>query len=258
MVLLREVWDTRDLVGEVVDADGEVNTSRLTTRLEPEDMNALEMALQIKDNHGGTVTALSVGAARQVDALREALYRGADRVHRISDPQLDRSDASALAAAVAAAIKKLGTPDLFLSGLDVVEGENSHVGVEVAARLGLPRAHFVDRLEQIGDGAVTCIRAIEGGYVTVSVPLPAALIVGVALLKDDPRAPRSAKAKLKLQMKKTIVEEWNASALGLDAAALLPRTVASRAPVPERTVASKVIDAADEAGLRQMIRELKG
>jgi len=70
IVLVREIWDTRDLLDGVVRSDGQADTSRLTTRFDPEDLNALEMALQVKDEHGGTVTALSVGASREVDVLR--------------------------------------------------------------------------------------------------------------------------------------------------------------------------------------------
>lgn len=258
IVLIREIWDTRDLVGDLVTAEGGINNSRLTTRLEPEDMNALEVALQIKDQHGGTVTAISLGAAKEVDPLREALYRGVDQVYRLVDTQLENGDASAKATAVAAAVRKLGGADLFLAGLDIVEGENSHIGVQAAELLGLPRANYVDRLDSIEGGTATCIRAIEGGYETVSLPLPAALIVGVALLKDDPRAPRSAKARLKLQMKKTPIEEWNAAALTLEPAALDSRTrvVGHEAVVP-RAIESRRIEAADEASLRQMVQELK-
>lgn len=258
IVLAREVWDTRDLVGEVVSADGEVNTNRLTTRFQPEDLNALEMALQIKDEHGGSVTVLSVGAAGEVDVLRESLYRGADQVYRLVGDSFTEGDTNRQAAALSAAVVKVGTPDLLLAGLDVVEGQNSQLGVEVAARIGLSRANYVDRIKSAGDSSVTCVRAIEGGYETVSAPLPAALIVGVALLKDDPRAPRSAKARLKLKLKKAAIEEWEVAALGLPAEPETPSTaVSGREVVPQREVESKVIEAADEAALKQMVQELK-
>jgi electron transfer flavoprotein beta subunit len=258
IVLVREVWDTRDLVGEIANSEGELNTGRLTTRFEPEDLNALEMALQVKDEHGGTVTAIAVGASRQVDVLRECLYRGVDQVCRVVDAAVEASDTRTKAEAVATAVRKAGVPDLLLCGLDVVEGENSQLGVEVACRLGLPRANYVDRLEAVGDGSVTCVRAVEGGYETVRLALPAALIVGVALLKEDPRAPRSAKARLKLQMKKTPIEQWDATALGLSVdPAASGLSVSGYEAVPQRDVQPRRIEAGDEGALKQMVQELK-
>ncbi|NCO35690.1 MAG: hypothetical protein AUJ92_20385 [Armatimonadetes bacterium CG2_30_59_28] len=258
IVLVREIWDTRDLLDGVVRSDGQADTSRLTTRFDPEDLNALEMALQVKDEHGGTVTALSVGASREVDVLRESLYRGVDAVYRVVDPVLDTADTSVKATAATKAVEKIGRPDLFIAGLNVGEGENSHVGVHTAQLLGLPRAHYVDRLQSIGDGAATCIRAIEGGYETVAISLPAALIVGVALLKEDPRAPRSAKARLKLQMKKTPIEQWSIADLGLDPATIGNVTICVGVePVEQRAIDSRRIEGSDEAALKQMIQELK-
>jgi len=258
IVLVREVWDTRDLVGEIAASASELNTGRLTTRFEPEDLNALEMALQLKDELGGTVTAVAVGASRQVDVLRECLYRGVDQVARVVDTAVEAGDTSAKAAAVAAAVRKVGMPDLLLSGLDVVEGENSQLGVEVACRLGLPRANYVDRLEAVGNGSVTCVRAVEGGYETVRLPLPAALIVGVALLKEDPRAPRSAKARLKLQMKKAPIEQWDATALGLSVdPAASGLAAAGYEAVLQREIQPRMIEAGDEGALKQMVQELK-
>lgn len=258
IVLVREVWDTRDLVGELLSDQGELNTARLTTRFEPEDLNALEMALQIKDEHGGTVTVLSLGAPREVDVLRECLFRGVDRVYRVRDEGAETGDTSRRSAILAAATRKAGPVDLLFGGLDVVEGENAQLTVQVAERLGLPRANYVDRIESIADRSVTCLRAVEGGYETVRLPLPAALIVGVALLKDDPRAPRTAKARLKLKLKKKPIEEWDAAAVESAVGPLAPPvTLSGFTAVPQRNIQPTIIQADDEAALWQMIQELK-
>jgi len=259
IVLVREVWDTRDLVGDFATAEGALNTVRLTTRFQPEDLNALEMALKIKDEHGGAVAALAIGQPQEVDVLRECLYRGADEVIRLPGDPLAFEDVPTRATRIAAAVAKSGGSDLLLCGLDVVEGENAQLGIHVAHLLDLPHANYVDRIESLGDGAVTCVRAIEGGYETVRLPLPCALLVGVALLKEDPRAPRSAKARLKLQHKKTPIPEWGEAELPGVSQSLAPQVVIlNHVPVPQRQIQSRRVEGADEKGLASIIEELRG
>lgn len=258
IVVIREVWDTRDLAGEILDQSGAVKETALATRVEPEDLNALETALQLQDAHGGKVTALSLGDVRQMDVLRECQYRGVDEVLRLSHPTLTQTDTLCAARMLAAAIQTLGGADLVLAGIDVVEGENALLGAYVAELLGVSYVSYVDALEDIGEGFVLCKRAIEGGNESVRAPLPALLTVGVALLKDDPRSPRTAKARLKLQHKKTDIPCRSAADLGLDSAQLAPLTaIACREPVPQREIVSKDIDPENEAALKAMLEELR-
>jgi electron transfer flavoprotein alpha subunit len=258
IVIVREVWDTRDLVGEILDAEGKIKENVLTTRFEPEDINALEMALQIKDAHGGKVTAISLGQSRGVDILRECLYRDVDEVVLLDDPKFTSLDTLSTSRVISQAIKNIGNVDLILTGIDVVEGENAQLGSHVAGQLGIEQITYVDKLEKIGDGRVVCNRSIEGGNETVETALPALLVVGVALIKDDPRAPRSAKARLKLQHRRTKIPTQGVSDLKIDDSMLVNSTIITKLEVvQQRKIDSKEIDAEDEAALKAMLEELK-
>lgn len=252
IVVVREVWDTRDLVGEPLGLGGVLKP--LPRRFDPEDLNSLEQALQIKDREGGSVTVLSVGQPGEVDVLRECLYRGADEAFRVTtDEDLDTG---ARAALLAAAIRRIGAHDLVLLGVSVPEGENSLLAGELAGRLGHAQLTYVDSLTELVPGQVTCRREIEMGSEFVRLPLPAVLALGVYLLKDDPRTPRAAKAMLKLKLKKAPIPEWSAAELGL---AGEPRRMrlAGLTALPQRNVETHDVDAGSEAALAALLRDIR-
>jgi electron transfer flavoprotein beta subunit len=253
IVIVREVWDTRDLAGQVLDDAGNIKASALTTRFEPEDLNGLEMALKIKDQHGGKVTVLSVGEVRQVDVLRESLYRGADEV--ISIKRDGNADTQATATLLAAAIRKIGGYHLILCGISIPEGENSLLAAHVAELLDLDLITWVDGIESIDAAQVVGKRAIEMGYEYIEAPLPALLGVGVALLEDDPRAPRSAKAMLKLKHKKTDIPAWSAADLGV--AATATTKLAGYQPIVQRVIESQTVDTESESALVALLAEIR-
>jgi electron transfer flavoprotein beta subunit len=257
--VVREVWDTRDLTGEILDGEGSIRDGALQTRFEPEDLNALEMALRWKDEQGGRVTAVSIGQPREVDVLRECLYRGADAVLRVdADPAA--LDAEARAALLAEAITSLDGVQLVLVGTTVADAENSLAGAHLATRLGLHAVSWVDAIEEIDDRRAVAKRAVEMGYEYVEAPFPALLAVGVALLEDDPRTPRSAKAMLKLKMKKAPIDARSAADLGVaDPAGLVTTRLAGMEGMEQRLVESRVVDTEDEAALQGMLDDvLKG
>lgn len=250
IVIVREVWDTRDLVGQVLDDTGQIKSDTVATRFEPEDLNALEIALRLKDSQGGKVTAISAGEPRGVDVLREALYRGVDAVIRVNADPLTL-DEQALAEAYAGAIREQGAYGLVLIGTTVVDGANSLLGAHLAAALDADQVSWVDALEEATPEKIVVKRAIEMGTETVEAPLPAVISVGVALLEDDPRTPRSAKAMLKLKMKKVEIP-------GHDAPATESATqTAERAAVPERVIETRTVDAENEAELKAMLDEAR-
>lgn len=254
VVIVREVRDTRDLVGPVLDESGQVKEGSLDTRFETQDMNALEAALRIKDEHGGKVTAVSVGTPGNVDVLKECLYRGADATLRI-DADAAALGTQATAQLVASALKQVEPYDLVLTGMTIVEGENSLLGVHVAGLLGMEQISYVDGIEAVAEGKVTAKRAIEMGDEYVEVNTPAVLAVGVALIEDDPRTPRSAKAMLKLKMKKAEIPTVSPADLGL--ADIAPTvTVTGFEAVPERQIDSREVDGEDEAALKGMLDEI--
>lgn len=257
IVIVREVLDTRDLIGSILGEDDRLLEETLTTRFEPEDLNALEMALSIKDKYEGSVTVLSLGGPKNVDVLRECLYRGVDNVIRVEGADVGNMDTLSVANIFAKAIQKLPSYDIILSGVDVVEGENSLLGVCIAQYLGLEHISYVDNLENVGDGNVACKRAVEMGYEVVSSKLPAVITVGVALQKDDPRSPRSAKAALKLKKKKVPIEVLGMEALGIDDPVSVKTIVTSGyTAVEQKTVESKQVDPESEAELKEMLNAI--
>lgn len=259
VVLVREVWDTRDLINAPVNDDGAVKSDALDTRFEPEDLNALEMALRIKDDSEAIVTAISIGSPGDVDVLRECMYRGVDNVRRI-DVDVDGLDTQARAELVAAAIKQMENVDVVLVGSTVADAENSQLGTHVASILGIDSVNWVDEIEGVSDDSIKSKRAIEMGYETIETPFPALISVGVALLEDDPRSPRNAKAMLKLKKKKEPIESRSGGELGFEQPVASGTTKISAFEVVEqRVIESKEVDPEDESALQTMLNEvLKG
>ncbi|MDZ4197664.1 MAG: hypothetical protein U1E27_00085 [Kiritimatiellia bacterium] len=257
VVIAREVWDTRDLVGAVLDETGALKESALATRFEPEDLNALEAALRLKDQAGWRVLALGLGTPGPVDVLRECLYRGADGAFRVGE-DIRKLDTGARAKLLAAAIRKIGGVDLILSGTtSMIEGETSLLSGHLAARLGWESLSYVDQIESCDETRLTVKRAVEMGYETLQAPLPCVAALGVALLEDDPRAPRSAKAMLKLKHKKTDIPTWTVAELGEVGA---PESTVLRAgfeAVPQRVVNTQTVDPDSEAALAAMLADAR-
>ncbi len=252
-VIAREVWDTRDLTGQILDEAGGLRPGALQTRFDPEDLNALELALRIKDAHGARVVAVGLGAPRQVEVLRECLYRGADAAVTATG-DLAAADTAAHARRLAGAVRSLGRVDLLLVGTAVPDDDNSLLARHLAAELGWPAVSWVDAIEELAVDRVVARRAVEMGYEYVETPLPAVLAVGVALLEDDPRAPRPAKAMLKLKMKKAEIPTVPAT----DEPAPLTLRV-RREAVPPRAIETATVDPENEAALRAMLdAALKG
>jgi len=253
-VIVREVWDTRDLIASPLDEAGQLKPGALATRFEPEDLNALEMALRVKDQHGGKVTAFSLGQPGATDVLKECLYRGVDEVRRVA-ADAKALDTQAAAELLGGAVKKAGPFDLVLIGTTtLLEGENSLLGAHLAQALGLEQVTYVDQLEEIAPGRAVAKRAVEMGYEFIEAQLPALLAVGVALLEDDPRTPRSAKAMLKLKHKKTDAPAWTPAEVGVgDPAARVVTRMAGYAAVPQRVIETRAVDPEDEAALKNML-----
>jgi electron transfer flavoprotein beta subunit len=191
VVLVKQVPDTANITGKAMKADGTVNRAALPAIFNPEDLNALEMALQIKEQHGGRVTVLTMGPPRAADVLREALYRGADRVILLTDRKTAGSDTLATSYALARAVEKIGTSvgpyDLVFCGRQAIDGDTAQVGPQVAEKLGLPQITYAESIESLQDQEIAVRRALPLGTETVQCSLPCLLtIVGSA---NRPRPP---------------------------------------------------------------------
>ena len=157
----------------------------------PEDLNALEQALRLKDTHpGSTVTILTMGPGRAAEIIREGLYRGADNGYLLTDRAFAGADTLATSYALATAIRKIGEYDIIVGGRQAIDGDTAQVGPQVAEKLGLPQVTYVEEIQEVKEGRIRVKRHIDGGVETVEAPLPIVLTVNGSAA---PCRPRNAK-----------------------------------------------------------------
>ncbi len=191
IVLAKQVPDTRNVGKDAMKEDGTINRAALPAIFNPEDLNALEQALQLKDKYPGTkVTILTMGPGRAAEIIREGLYRGADNGVVLSDRAFAGSDTLATSYALSAAVKKLGDYDLIIGGRQAIDGDTAQVGPQIAEKLGIPQVTYAEQIVDVEDGKVTVKRRIESGVETVKAPMP--LVITVNGSADECR-PRNAK-----------------------------------------------------------------
>lgn len=181
--------------------------------INPFDMYAIEEGLRLKEKHGGTVTAITMGPAQAESALREAISLGVDEGVHLCDPAFRGSDTLATSYILAAGIRKLGAFDLVLCGKQASDGDTAQVGPGIAVHLDLPQAVFVRKIAELKDGRLTVERMMEEGYDVVEVPLPALLTVTKEI--NEPRLPS---LKGKMRAKKAALRAMNAAEIGADPA----------------------------------------
>jgi electron transfer flavoprotein beta subunit len=203
VVLVKQVPDTANITGNVMQEDGTVNRSKLPAIVNHEDRVALEVALQMKDRYGGSVTAITMGPPRASDILRECLFMGADRVYLISDRKFAGADTLATSYVLSEAIRKLGPFDFVVGGRQAIDGDTAQVGPQTAEKLGIPQITYLEDILAIENGCVTAKRKIDGGYEIVRSALPVLLTV----VKEAavPR-PFSAKRIMRYKGAKSLLE----------------------------------------------------
>jgi electron transfer flavoprotein beta subunit len=191
VVLVKQVPDTANIGDKAMRDDGTVNRAALPAIFNPEDLNALEMALQVKDRHGGRVTVLTMGPLRAAEVLREALYRGADQVILLSDRKFAGADTLATSYVLQCAVERLGDYDLVFCGRQAIDGDTAQVGPQVAEKLGLPQLTYVESIESLQGKEIVVRRVFPLGMETVRCSLPCLLtVVGSA---NQPRPPSARK-----------------------------------------------------------------
>jgi len=181
--------------------------------------NALEAAVVLRDAVGGKVTALCLaeGNRKAAEGIKEALAMGADEAVVIDDPALAAPDQAAVAAVLAAAVKKIGACDLLLFGEGSTDNYTGQVGARVAELLGLPQIGYARKIEA-ADGAVRCERSMDDMIETLEAPLPA--VVTVVSEINEPRIPGLMQI---MKAKNKPLQVWALADLGLDAATVAPK-----------------------------------
>jgi electron transfer flavoprotein beta subunit len=202
IVLAKQVPDTKNITGEAMKEDGTVNRSILPAIFNPEDLNALEMALQIKEQYGGTVSVISMGPPSAVEILKESLYRGADRVYLLSDRKFAGSDTLATSFALKQAIvTKIPDFDIILCGRQAIDGDTAQVGPQTAEKLDIAQLTYVEKIEELTDSTIKVSKILENGSEIVESDLPVLLTV-----MDTANEPRPFIAKKLLKYRKAACE----------------------------------------------------
>ena len=188
VVLAKQVPDTRNVGKDAMTAEGTVNRAALPAIFNPEDLNALEQALRIKEqNPGTTVGLLTMGPPRAGEIIREGLYRGADTGWLLTDRLFAGADTLATSYALATAIKKIGNVDLVIGGRQAIDGDTAQVGPQVAQKLGLNQVTYAEEILKIENGKATIRRMIDGGVEVVEAPLPLVVTVNGSAAECRPQ-----------------------------------------------------------------------
>lgn len=207
IVLAKQVPDTRNVGKDAMKADGTVNRAALPAIFNPEDLNALEFALQVKDKvKGAEVIVLTMGPFRAAEIIREAMYRGADKGYLITDRKFAGSDTLATSYAISLAVKKLAPFNLLVAGRQAIDGDTAQVGPQTAEKSGIPQIAYAEELIKVDDKKITIKRRIERGVETVSAKYPLAVTVHSSF---DVCRPRHAKKLMKYKHAKTVTELQN-------------------------------------------------
>ena len=195
VVLAKQVPDTRNVGKDAMTPEGTVNRAALPAIFNPDDLNALEQALRLKEsNPGSTVGVLTMGPPRAGEIIRQGFYRGADTGWLLTDRLFAGADTLATSYALATAIRKIGDVDVVIGGRQAIDGDTAQVGPQVAQKLGLNQVTYAEEILGIADGKATIRRHIDRGVETVEAPLPLLVTVNGSAA---PCRPQHAKLVMK-------------------------------------------------------------
>ena len=262
VVLVKQVPDTQNISGDAMTPEGTVNRAALPAIFNPDDLYALEAALQIKDANPGTkVNVITMGPPSASAVLKECLYRGADFTVLVSDRGFAGADTLATSYALKCAINKIGSVDMVLCGRQAIDGDTAQVGPQTAEKLGINQITCVSEIKSL-DAAkkeITAIRSVEGGWEKVKAKLPI-----LVTFTEEGEAPRPASAIKTMTYKRTIPGSepmvlWDIPAINADP----EQCGLSGSPTKVKHINSVVLTAADiryidpgEAGVNELIHDL--
>lgn len=204
IVLAKQVPDTRNVGPDAMTPEGTVNRAVLPAVFNPEDLNALEQALRLKDaNPGSTITMITMGLPKAAEVLKEGLFRGADEGILLTDRVLGGADTLATSYTLAQAIRKIGAFDIILCGRQAIDGDTAQVGPQVAEKLGLTQITYTEEILECTKEKIVARRHIDGGVETVEGPMPIVVTVNGSAA---PCRSRHAKRVMKYKKAATTLE----------------------------------------------------
>lgn len=239
VVLAKQVPDTRNVGKDAMKEDGTINRAALPAIYNPEDLNALEMAIQIKEKmEDAEIIVLTMGPGRASEIVRESMYRGADGGCLISDMKFAGADTLATSYTLSMALRKLAPVDVVLCGRQAIDGDTAQVGPQTAEKLAMPQITYAEELMAVDAKSITIKRRLERGVETLKSTLPCLITVHGSAKECRPRhairvmqykyaatpselaaADESRKAKVAAD-KRLQIQEWTAADLDADAGRL--------------------------------------
>jgi electron transfer flavoprotein beta subunit len=206
IVCIKQVPDTMEV--QIDATTGTLQREGIEAVVNPLDMYAIEEGLRLKEQYGGTVSAISMGPLQAERALREALALGCDEAVLLSDRAFAGADTLATAYALACGIRRIGEYDLILCGLKTTDGDTAQVGPGLAEELGIPHVSYVGRISEVTEATMIVERPIDDAYETVETPLPCLITV-----TKEINVPRLPSFRRKIQARKMPVTIWDANDL---------------------------------------------
>jgi electron transfer flavoprotein beta subunit len=285
VVLAKQVPDTHNVTAKAMKEDGTVNRAALPAIFNPEDLNALEAALQVKDQYGAEITVITMGPPTAAEVLRESLYRGADRVLLLTDRRFAGADTLATSYVIASAIRKLGKVDMIFAGRQAIDGDTAQVGPQTAEKLNMNQIGYLLNIEELSKKEIKVTRQIDNGVEVLKTKLPVMMTVTEAanepryasakrIAKFKKAMTRSELAKISdslqyldpekyseetLKKKGLFIEEWSLDDIGADPA----HCGLSGSPTKVFQIQNVVLEAKEtrsfegnEQGVRSLVHEL--
>jgi electron transfer flavoprotein beta subunit len=209
IVCVKQVPDAKD-----VRLDPKTNTlarEGVESIMNPFDRHALEAAVVLKEQYGGTVTAITMGPPQAEEVLRDAVACGADDGVLVSDRAFAGADTWATSYTLAKAVEKIGDYDLIVCGKQAIDGDTAQVGPGLAQRLDIPYVAYARKINECADGVIYLERLMDDGYDEIEMKMPALMTVVKEI--NEPRVP-SLKGKMKAKkMQATVL---SAADIGAD------------------------------------------
>lgn len=276
VVTVKQVPDTQNVGADAMKPDGTVNRGALPAVFNPEDLNALEEAMVIKERLGAQVIVITMGPHKAVEVLKESLYRGADEAVLISDRVFVAADTLATSYALKTAVEKIGDVDLIICGRQAIDGDTAQVGPQIAEKLGINQLTGVIEVMEINDSEITVKRALDDGQEIAKSALPVLLTVtGEA---NEPRAPSAKRVMAYKNIAKrsgdesydtsyldgeqevAYIQEWNGANLNVD----IDRCGRNGSPTKVKKIQNVVLTAGEvkqipstKEGIDALMRELR-
>ncbi len=203
IVLVKQVPDTANVTADAMKEDGTVNRGALPAIFNPEDLHALEAALEVKERFGGTVTAMTMGPPKAGEVLRDCLFRGADRAILLTDRRAAGSDTLATSYILAQAVKTIARYDFVFAGRQAIDGDTAQVGPQCAQKLGIPQITYLEEVVSLEGDTVRIRRNIGHGWEVVETRLP--ILATVIETANEPR-PQAARRVMRMKHARATVE----------------------------------------------------